>query len=250
MENKLLSLSLLAVRYTEISQSKSTLVAFFIILLKITLQESCNTGIFYQSKKEHDMKCNESYKCNVRIAKSERKSKFWVGCYFTVLIYFMQMKSLLLALSGGLYKTETSRSTHLSTCYKGHYRVFHYFFLPITYLLPLLPSRGYRENLVFLAMSIPVNKAGPGHGLKSFPVIIHSGGWLACSLVLFWLRPATILPLMPKQAHARGHSLQTFGLQSPSFGIVRFCCVDENHTLSLHPGPVGVLSTDLFSSRR
>lgn len=86
--------------------------------------------------------------------------------------------------------------------------VFRDFFLPVTYLLPLLPSRGYRANLVFLAMSIPVNKAGLGHGFKCCPVIIHAGGWLACSLVPFWLGPASTLPPMPK--HSSGTCQQPF----------------------------------------
>lgn len=69
------------------------------------------------------MKCNELYKYNVRVGKSEGMSNFSDYCYSTVSIYFTQLKSLLLALSAGLYKTETSRNTHLSTRYKGNYSV-------------------------------------------------------------------------------------------------------------------------------
>lgn len=78
--NKLLSLSLLLLRYTKTSQPKSTRMTSFIIPLKITLQKSCNTGIFYGSKAQHNMKCNELYNYNVRVGKSERMSKFSGDC--------------------------------------------------------------------------------------------------------------------------------------------------------------------------
>lgn len=69
------------------------------------------------------MKCNELCKCNIRVGKSEKMSKFSDDCYSILSMYFVQLKSLLLALSDGLYKTESSRKTHFSTCYKGNYSV-------------------------------------------------------------------------------------------------------------------------------
>lgn len=130
--NKLLSLSLLLLRYSETSQPKTLWVVSFI---KMTLLKSCNTGVFYESKSECNMKSNVLYKHNVRIGKSERMGNSSGDCYSTVSLYFVQLKSLLLALSAGLYKTETSRNTHFSTHYKGNYSISWFF---STHKLPSL----------------------------------------------------------------------------------------------------------------
>lgn len=172
--NKLLSLSLLMLRYTKVSQSKPSPAAPSIIPLKIPLQESCNTGMLYQSKWEYGMECNELCKYNVRIRKNERTSKFSDGCCSTVSIYFVQLKSILLTLTAGPYETEICRSTDLSIDCKGKYSTS-LFFLLITKLRPFLPTRGYRANLIFLSMPIRVNKAGLGCGFKCCPVITTLG---------------------------------------------------------------------------
>lgn len=121
-------------------------------------------------------------------------NKFADGCYSPISIFFTQLKSLLLALSTGLYKRETSRNTHLFIRYKGI--IFNLFF-PQPIFFPCCLNGGYSSNLVFLSMSMPVNKAGLGHGFRCGLVVIHTGGQLACSLVPFWLRIASTLQPMP-----------------------------------------------------
>lgn len=75
------------------------------------LQKSCITGIFGQSEGEHNIKCNELYKYNVRVGKSDKVSKFSDDCYSTVLVYSMQLNGLFLALLTGLYVIALKKNT-------------------------------------------------------------------------------------------------------------------------------------------